>query len=232
MLDRRYTFETLQQDETNMQAMQACKSICEQADNGEVLWVYGPTGCGKTHLLKAVKNALAHHENTHLVVYASAKELTEVLVDFIGGGTDLWMRLHQADYLLIDNADYLLGRIQTQNAFADMMAKMSRSGKCVVLTSLCPPDQLEELKRVLSEKVSLCSVFEIRPPSKETKAEVARLFMQRHTFDMPQDVLDALIDGASNILQLNGALNCAWMYTRAGNRPDMQWLQTCVQNFW
>ncbi len=232
MLDKRYEFHTMQKDASNMQAVDMCRQMCENAADTGLLWVYGPTGCGKTHLLKAAKNTLLCSEQKRSVVYASAKELTEVLVDFIGGGTDIWVRLRQVDFLLIDNAEYLLGRTQTQLTFAEMITKMCANGKCVVLASLCSPQRLETLRQALSEWDGAFTEAEIQPPSKDTKAKIARTFLQRHLFDFPQEILDVLIDGAGNILQLNGALNSAWLYTRAGGRIDEQWLQTCIRNFW
>ncbi len=232
MLDRRYGFDTIQKDTSNAQAVDACRCMCEEAQTKGVLWVFGPTGCGKTHLLKAMKNTLLYSEQQSTVVYANARELTEVLVDFIGGGTDIWIRLQQADALLIDNVEYLLGRTQTQHTFADLILKMCADGKRVVLASLCSPQQLEGLWQGLSAQTDMLSAVEIQPPCKETKTEIARIFLQEHVFDMPQNILDALIDGASNVLQLNGALYSAWLYTRAGGHIDETWLQTCIRNFW
>ena len=91
MLDMRYKFEYLEVGSSNETAITKCKEICKSSHSG--LWMFGPTGCGKTHLLKAVYNVLNYQEPQRNGLYISAKELAELLCDFLGGGTNLWLQI-------------------------------------------------------------------------------------------------------------------------------------------
>jgi len=209
MHDIRYQFDTLETDRSNEEAIHQCKNICENPKASFGLWLFGPSGCGKTHLLKAVYNSLKYQESKINAVYISAKELCELLYDFLAGGNNLWLHIQTYDVLLMDDADYLLGRPKTQEVVAEMIAEMRENRRCVLLASLCAPDEMHHLQTALMTRNCALSTVELQLPSYSLKKAVVESYLKKNPFGISVEAQELLIVKSSQIPKLKGILNSA-----------------------
>lgn len=231
MLDIRYKFECLEVGGSNETAISKCKDICKFPFSRFGIWMFGPSGCGKTHLLKAVYNTLNYQKSRMNGLYVSAKELAELLYDFLGGGTNLWLQIKTYDYLLIDNAEDLRGRPRTQKAIAELIAEMNANKKLVLVASLCTPGELHDLNSCLKMRGCGIPVVEIQSPDYELKKRIVEKYLSETPFDISSDACELLISKSTHIPRLKGVLSSAkFLNETQGVHIEEKWVEE--YGFW
>lgn len=224
MFDSGYTFERLEIGASNEEAVAKCKEICKAPFSCSGLWLFGPSGCGKTHLLKAIHNKLNRRLPRIRGLYISAHELTELLCDFLNGESKLWVSVKSYDYLIIDNAEDLLGKPETQEVVAELIAELSFYNKPVFLTSLCHPDELQNMKTAL-KAYNICLPFvEIKSADYNMKKAVVDDFILRKNLNISKEESELLITSTKHISQLKMAL-ISLKYFCENKTVDLEWLK-------
>lgn len=231
MLDIRYKFEYLEVGSSNETAISKCKEICKSSRTHSGLWLFGPSGCGKTHLLKATYNVINYQQPRMNGLYISAKELAELLYDFLGGGTNLWLHIKTYDYLLIDNMEDLRGRPKTQKAIAELIVEMIANEKLVLVASLCTPGKLRDLKSCLRTHSCNFSIVEIQSPDYELKKSIVEKYLSENPFDISSDACELLISKSTHIPRLKGVLSSAkFLNETQGVHIEEKWVEQ--YGFW
>lgn len=224
MIDSRYTFERLEIGTSNEEAISKCKEICKSPRTFSGLWMFGPSGCGKTHLLKATYNKLNQRVPRLKGLYVTAQELTELFCDFLNGESKLWVSVKSYDYLLIDNVEDLLGKPETQEVIAELITELSFYNKPVFLTSLCHPDELQNMKTAL-KAYNICLPFvEIKSADYNMKKAVADDFILRKSLNISNEECELLITSTKHISQLKMAL-ISLKYFCESKTVDLEWLK-------
>lgn len=222
----RCDFRTFEVGDSNVMANTMCKNFCESPRCYSGLWLFGPSGCGKTHLLKATIKELRYAEEYLNGLYISAKELAEILYDFIGGGSNLWVRIKTYDYLVIDNLEDLQGKPKTQTMIADLIMDLQVNNKLVFLASTCSPDNLQNLTPVLKLHDCDIPIIEILSPDYNLKKSIVEKFMAKHSFTILDEVLELLITSYDHIPRLRGALFAAkHLFETQGVCVDIDWFK-------
>lgn len=110
------------------------------------IFIYGPPGCGKTHLLTAT--ALAFQKRKKRLLYVSADTFTEHVVQAIRMGQMQAFRAvyREIDLLLIDNVDRLANRTASQEEFFHTFNTLHLQNKPIILTSTVPPSKLTNIE--------------------------------------------------------------------------------------
>lgn len=229
MIDVRYDFRTLEVGDSNKNAISICKDICEWPHSYSGLWMFGPSGCGKTHLLKAIYNVLNYREDRMKGLYISAKELAELLYDFLGKGSNLWVHIKNYDYLLIDNAEDLLGRPKTQEMIAELITEMCANNKLVFLTSVCPPCKLRNLDGVLQSHKSSIPIVEIQSPDYNLKKSIVENYIFKNSINISDEACELLITTSNHIPRLKGVLFSAkHLFETQGICIEKEWIKRYV----
>lgn len=224
MIDSRYTFERLEIGASNEEAISKCKEICKSPRTFSSLWLFGPSGCGKTHLLKAIHNKLNRRLSRIRGLYISARELAELLCDFLNGESKLWVSVKSYDYLIIDNVEDLLGKPETQEVIAELIAELSFYNKPVFLTSLCHPDELQNMKTALKAYNICLPFFEIKSADYNMKKAVVDDFILRKNLNISKEESELLITSTKHISQLKMAL-ISLKYFCENKTVDLEWLK-------
>ena len=144
-LNPKYTFETFVIGASNRFAHAASVAVAEApAKAYNPLFVYGESGLGKTHLLHAIGHYAQNLYPGLRVRYVNSEEFTN---DFINSIRDdkasaFQRRYRDVDVLLIDDIQFLQGKVQTQEEFFHTFNTLHNANKQVVITSDLPPKQL------------------------------------------------------------------------------------------
>jgi chromosomal replication initiator protein len=207
----KYTFEQFVIGEGNRLAHAATLAVAElpgQAYNP--LFIYGPPGNGKTHLLHAIGNYLSAFGGGLTGQYATAETFTNRFVDALQGRAmeSFKARYRHNDVLLIDDIQFLESKTRIEEEFFHTFNALYETGSQLVLTSDRPPRDLQALEDRLRERFESGLVTDIVPPDLATRLTILRK-RARHDglSQIDDDALRAIATRITgNIRALEGAL--------------------------
>jgi chromosomal replication initiator protein len=209
-LNQHYAFDRFVVGPCNQFAHAASVSVAEQpAKNYNPLFIYGGVGLGKTHLLNAIglhTLALFPHLN---VVYVSAEEFMNELINSIRYDRMPKFRekYRNMDCLLMDDIQFVAGKEKTQEEFFHTFNTLHDSGKQIVVTSDKFPKDIPNMENRLRSRFEWGLIADIHPPEIETKIAILEKKAQENKMVLPQNVAHYVASHVeSNIRELEGYL--------------------------
>jgi chromosomal replication initiator protein len=210
-LNPKYTFDQFVIGDANRFAHAAALAVAElpgQAYNP--LFIYGPPGVGKTHLLHSIANYVRACGGGLTVRYATVETFTNQFIAAISGGSiDRFKgRFRHADVLLIDDVQFLASKAKTEEEFFHTFNALYEAGSQLVFTCDRLPRDLEALEDRLRERFEAGLVTAIAPPDLATRLTVLRKRVQHDGIALDdEDVLTLIARHVpTNIRALEGAL--------------------------
>lgn len=208
--DYDYTFDTFIVGSSNKFAHAAALAVAtHDTRNYNPLFIYGDSGLGKTHLLFAIMNEVKNRKPDALVVYVKGEQFTNELIAAIGHQStpEFREKYRKADYLLVDDIQFIAGRDSTQEEFFHTFNTLYESGKQIVLTSDRPPKEIKTLEDRLRTRFEMGLMADIQPADFETRIAIIQRKAELLHIDMPLEVEEYIANNLkSNIRQLEGAV--------------------------
>jgi len=218
------TFEQFVIGASNRFAHAAALAVAElpgQAYNP--LFVYGPPGVGKTHLLHSIGNYVQAHGGGLTVRFATAERFTSEFVAALRGGDVAAFkgRFRRTDVLLLDDVQFLAAKAKTEEEFFHTFNALHDAGSQLVLTSDRTPRDLSALEDRLRERFEAGLVTEIAPPDHGVRLAVLRKRAQHDRVELPDpSVLELIADRVTaNVRALEGALIRVVAFQSLTGRP-------------
>jgi chromosomal replication initiator protein len=209
-LNPKYSFETFVIGNSNRFAHAAAVAVAEAPGKAyNPLMIYGDSGLGKTHLLHAVGHYIRNYYDRVRVKYVSTEELTNDFINSVSENRTAEFRrqYRDVDVLLIDDIQFLEGKIQTQEEFFHTFNTLHTAQKQIVLTSDRPPKGLEALEPRLRSRFEWGLMTDIQPPDLETRIAILRKKAAAERLTAGPDVLEFIASKIqTNIRELEGAL--------------------------
>jgi chromosomal replication initiator protein len=209
-LNPKYSFEQFVIGEGNRMAHAAALAAAEMpAQAYNPLFLHGPPGLGKTHLLHAIGRYVHRYGGGLRVRYATIEEFTSEFVGAVRerrteGFKDSY---RSADVVLIDDVQFLAGRERTREEFFHTFNALLDSGRQLVLTSDRPPEELPDLEDRLSERFRSGLVVELEPPGNDVREAILAKRALLDGVDVAPDVLSEIAGAVtSSVRALEGAL--------------------------
>jgi chromosomal replication initiator protein len=222
-LNPKYIFETFVIGSSNRFAHAAAVAVAEAPGKAyNPLLVYGDSGLGKTHLLHAIGHYVRSLFTGSRVRYVSSEEFTN---DFINAIRDdrasaFQRRYREVDVLLIDDIQFLEGKIQTQEEFFHTFNTLHNANKQIVITSDRPPKRLEALEDRLRNRFEWGLITDVQPPDLETRIAILRKKAATERLTAPPDVLEFIASKIqTNIRELEGALIRVTAFASLNRQP-------------
>ncbi|HKE70513.1 MAG TPA: chromosomal replication initiator protein DnaA [Nocardioidaceae bacterium] len=222
-LNPKYVFETFVIGSSNRFAHAAAVAVAEAPGKAyNPLLIYGDSGLGKTHLLHAIGHYVRSLYSGARVRYVSSEEFTN---DFINAIRDdraasFQRRYRDVDVLLIDDIQFLEGKIQTQEEFFHTFNTLHNANKQLVITSDRPPKRLEALEDRLRNRFEWGLITDVQPPDLETRIAILRKKAATEKLTAPPDVLEFIASKIhTNIRELEGALIRATAFASLNRQP-------------
>jgi chromosomal replication initiator protein len=197
--------------DSNRLAHAAALTVAEMpAQAYNPLFICGPPGVGKTHLLSSIASMLRSH-NPGLVVRAITGEAftNEFLLALSGGRTDGFKTsFRQVDVLLVDDVQFLERKTKTEEEFFHTFNALYDAGRQVVLSSDRPPQDLQALEDRLRERFEAGLVADIKAPELATRLAILRKRAHHDHIELADpEVLEAIAERVTlNVRALEGAL--------------------------
>ena len=208
--DYDYTFDTFIVGSSNKFAHAAALAVAtHDTRNYNPLFIHGDSGLGKTHLLFAIMNEVKNRKPDSFVVYVKGEQFTNELIAAIKNQTtpEFREKYRKADYLLVDDIQFIAGRDSTQEEFFHTFNTLYESGKQIVLTSDRPPKEIKTLEDRLRTRFEMGLMADIQPADFETRIAIIQRKAELLHMDMPLDVEEYIANNLkSNIRQLEGAV--------------------------
>ncbi len=222
-LNPKYTFDTFVIGASNRFAHAAAIAVAEApAKAYNPLFIYGGSGLGKTHLLHAIGHyARSLYAGTR-VLYVSSEEFTN---DFINSIRDdkaqaFQRRYRDVDVLLIDDIQFLQGRVQTQEEFFHTFNTLHTANKQIVITSDVSPQQLSGFEDRMRTRFTWGLTTDVQPPDLETRIAILRKKAAQEKLQASPEVLEFIASKiATNIRELEGALIRVTAFASLNRQP-------------
>jgi chromosomal replication initiator protein len=211
VLNARYTFENFVIGASNRFAHAAALAVAETpARSYNPLFIYGPAGLGKTHLLHAIGHYVRDVHHVSRVRYVSTETLMNEFVDAIrnNAANSFRRRYREVDVLLVDDIQFLERSQQLQEEFFHTFNSLHGAGGQIVLSSDRPPKQIPRLEDRLRTRLEWGLITDVQPPEFETRLAILRMKAESEGLvNLPDDVLAFIASNISdNVRELEGAL--------------------------
>ncbi len=222
-LNPKYTFDTFVIGASNRFAHAAAVAVAEApAKAYNPLFIYGESGLGKTHLLHAIGH-YARNLFPHVKVrYVNSEEFTNDFINSIRDdkASNFQRRYRDVDVLLIDDIQFLQGKVQTQEEFFHTFNTLHNANKQVVITSDLPPKLLSGFEARMRSRFEMGLLTDVQPPDLETRIAILRKKAIQERLSVPDDVLEFIASRIStNIRELEGALIRVTAFASLNRQP-------------
>ena len=205
-----YTFDNFIVGNSNKFAHAACIAVADKpAMDYNPLFIYGPSGLGKTHLLSAVVNKIKMKKPDTKVIYIKGDDFTNQMVESLSKHEmpEFHNKYRNCDILLIDDIQFIAGKTSTQEEFFHTFNTLYEEHKQIILTSDRPPKDIQTLEERLRTRFEWGLIADIQPPDLELRIAIIKKKAEQVAIDIPDDVLTFLAENLrSNIRQLEGAI--------------------------
>ena len=205
-----YTFENFIVGSSNKFAHAACLAVADRpAQAYNPLFIYGPSGLGKTHLLYAITNELKKKIGNVRVIYIKGEDFTNQMIDSLSrqAMNEFRDKYRSCDVLLIDDIQFIAGKTSTQEEFFHTFNALHEAGKQIIMTSDRPPREIKTLEDRLKTRFEWGLIADIQPPDLELRTAIIKKKADQVNVSIPDDVLTFLAENLrSNIRQIEGAI--------------------------
>ena len=205
-----FTFENFIKGPSNQFAFAAAQAVAANPSGAyNPLFIYGPSGLGKTHLLNAIKIEIQKNHPDFNIVYVDCEKFTNETITAIKTATmeQFRQRYRKADVLLIDDIQFLAGKESTQEEFFHTFNTLHNDGRQIVIASDRPAKEIKSLEERLRTRFEWGLTADIQPPDFETRVAIVKRKAELLNLDLPNDVAEYIANHLKqNIRQLEGAV--------------------------
>ena len=229
------TFDTFIVGPSNNFAHAACVAVADNpARIYNPLFIYGNPGLGKTHLLKAISHAVNIKFPEMNIVYIKGDEFTNELIEAIQKGTTPAFRekYRKADFLLVDDIQFIGGKESTQEEFFHTFNTLHESRKQIILTSDRPPKDIATLEERLKNRFEWGLTADISAPEFETRIAIIKRKSEMLDIVLPDNVCEFIANKIkSNIRSLEGVVKKMKAYLLLeGRSPSIITAQNAISD--
>ncbi len=203
-----YNFDQFVIGPNNQFAVSACQAVAKSlGDTYNPLFVYGPPGVGKTHLVQSVAQDVLRQNPSLKVRYVSAERLMSEVIAAISDDNVLTARQYFSDMnlLIVDDVQYLTQSQSSQEELSHIFNNMQQAGHQLILACDRPPNQLTGLNKTLRSRLEGGLATDVKLPDINTRLEILRRKCSAQGLTIPDNLLVYVAQRLrSNVRELEG----------------------------
>ncbi len=224
-LNPKYVFDSFIVGENNKLAYSAALAVAENPGKSfNPLFLYGGPGLGKTHLMHSIGHYILENNPNQKVLYVTSEDFTNEVIDSImktKQGEDKMTQLRDkyrtVDVLMVDDVQFIIGKVQTQEEFFHTFNALHQVGKQIILSSDRHPKEMETLEERLKSRFEMGLTADIQSPKYETRVAILRKKAEadKDYYNINDDIINYIANNiTSNVRELEGALNKVIAHSR------------------
>ena len=211
-----YTFANFVKGTSNEFAKAACEAVAREPNTYNPLFIYGDSGLGKTHLLYAVINDMKKNHPDLKIIYKKCENfLDELIIAIKKGSTQEFKDYYRnTDVLLIDDIQFIAGKVQTQEEFFHTFSALYENDKQIILTSDRPPKEIEPLSDRLRTRFEGGLIADVQPPTFELRIAIIKKKADSMGLEISNEIVEYLAERLhNNIRTIEGVLKKLYAIT-------------------
>ena len=211
-----YTFANFVKGTSNEFAKAACEAVAREPNTYNPLFIYGDSGLGKTHLLYAVINDMKKNHPDLKIIYKKCENfLDELIIAIKKGSTQEFKDYYRnTDVLLIDDIQFIAGKVQTQEEFFHTFSALYENDKQIILTSDRPPKEIEPLSDRLRTRFEGGLIADVQPPTFELRIAIITKKADSMGLEISNEIVEYLAERLhNNIRTIEGVLKKLYAIT-------------------
>lgn len=204
-----YTFQTLAVSSSNQLAFVSATTVAKKMGQAyNPLFLYGPVGVGKTHLMQAIANEVYQKNPDLKIIYTTSEEFTNEVVEAIRTNDTARMkrRFRNVNLLIIDDVQFFAGKERAQEELFHTFNILVDDGAQIVLSSDRPPSEIKKIEKRLSSRFAGGLIVDIEPPDFELRTAILLIKAKKHGIDLPIEVAKKIAQNAHDARELEGLL--------------------------
>lgn len=204
-----FTFETLAVSDSNRLAYESARNVATHPGTSyNPLFIYGPVGVGKTHLMQAVANAVYAQNPDNKIIYITSEEFTNEVVEAIRSNDTAKMkrRFRSANLLIIDDVQFIAGKDRVQEELFHTFNSLIDSGAQIVLSSDRPPSEIKKLEARLSSRFAGGLTVDVESPDFELRTAIILKKAEKTGVTISIEIAKLIAEKEQDVRSLEGAL--------------------------
>jgi len=234
-LNPRYTFDSYVVGPFNELAFAASQAVIKEPGiTYNPLFIYGNTGCGKTHLIQAIGNHLKHVNNSKKIFYTTSERFGTDIVGAIQQNTiqNVKEKYRQYDVLIMDDVQFLSGKDKMQEELFHIFNSLYENNKQIVFSSDRHPSYISDLTDRLRSRFGQGMIIDVTIPDHESRVAILKTKAAHHNFLLSDELSQVIANEVEgNIRDLEGILNRVICQTQLkGTSLDINDIKQIVKN--
>jgi len=234
-LNSKYNFENFVVGPFNELAHAAAQAVVKNPGiTYNPLFIYGPTGVGKTHLIQSIGNYFKKIDSNKKVHYLSSEKFTIECVDAIRNnkGNIFKEKYRKYDILIMDDVQFLSGKDKTQEELFHLFNTLYDNNKQIIFSSDKAPKHIPDIEERLKSRFEGGMIADISSPEYESRLAILKSKLSESEVGIPEEIVEYIASVVQqNIRELEGVFNSVTCQTDLKKRNlTIQEVKTLIKN--
>jgi len=220
-LNEKYSFQSFVVGPFNELSYSASQAIIKKPGVYNPLFIYGPTGLGKTHLIQATGNKIQSEYNNLNIFYTSSEKFSQDYVNALKNNTiiNFKNKYRSYDVLIMDDIQFFSGKEKLQEELFHLFNILYDKGKQIIFSSDKHPNYIIGLEDRLRSRFSAGMIVDVTKPDYESRAAILKTKATQKKTAVSDEVINFLASNIEgNVRELEGILNAISIQTELRSR--------------
>lgn len=224
-LNSALSFDTFYESSCNRIARNIGESVAALPGQAplNLLFIHGPSGVGKTHLIQAIgQRAQQLHPGIRVCYVSGQKFEQQYVIDarFQGQRSRFISFYQQMDILIIDDIQFLAGKEKTQEAFFEIFNHLYLLNKQIIITCDVPPSELSRMEDRVKTRMQSSLMIPLARPDLDLRRKILRGMMAEVGVELGEEVIECMAEELkNNAREISGVLKTLAVRARFGGMP-------------